>query len=268
MNLQSLKRFRVVGAIGGIFTLSLLISNFLGFVYTDAYKGMKSVYANGIGECLPAANQKDESSPFSVTAPSGQIISTVSLKAGTNCFGPYTTNGTFESSCASSGSVCTPVPNSCYQITGIGGNSVTVVKTGIGKADVCKDVSHIEVIWGDPASPTPSSSPRVSPSPSPSPSESPTPSDEPEQSPSPSPSEEPEESPTPTPEESLTPTPTPTPSPGFQLGGPPPPPDVAEGQVLGASTLGATGAFEETLFYLIFVLGAVSSGIGIKKFTS
>ena len=85
--------------------------------------------------------------------------------------------------------------------------------------------------------------------------------------------------PTPLPTPTSTPTPTPTPTPAtpteesnqgtggapFQLGGPPPPPPVT-GQVLGASVLGATGSFEENLFYLIFTLGATLASLGIMKY--
>lgn len=82
--------------------------------------------------------------------------------------------------------------------------------------------------------------------------------------------------PMPRPSESPTPTPMPTQPPAggenggtggapFQLGGPPPPPSVA-GQVLGATTLGATGNFSENLFYLIFILGATFSSWGIMKY--
>lgn len=66
------------------------------------------------------------------------------------------------------------------------------------------------------------------------PTKSPTPTETSTTSPTPTPAE--------TPEETLTPTPTSTPGGApFNFGGPPPPPDVEEGQVLGATTLGATG---------------------------
>ncbi len=40
------------------------------------------------------------------------------------------------------------------------------------------------------------------------------------------------------------------------------------GQVLGASTLGATGAAEENIFYALFALGSILSGVGVRKFVS
>ena len=53
----------------------------------------------------------------------------------------------------------------------------------------------------------------------------------------------------------------------FELGGAPPPPP-ATGQVLGATTLGATGAAEENIFFALFALGSILSGVGVRKVTS
>ena len=55
----------------------------------------------------------------------------------------------------------------------------------------------------------------------------------------------------------------------FQLGGPPPPPPAGPaGQVLGAATLGATGAAEENIFFALFALGSILAGVGVRKVTS
>jgi len=122
-----------------------------------------------------------------------------------------------------------------------------------------------------------------SPTPTPTPTEEPSP--EPSEEPSPTPTEEP--SPTPTPGDLCTNiegfqgtipdgmyvNPDSTECQAFQYGGPPPPP-TAEGQVLGAasvlgaSTLGATGAAGANLFYSLFILGSILSGVGVRKFTS
>jgi hypothetical protein len=86
------------------------------------------------------------------------------------------------------------------------------------------------------------------------------------------------ETPTPTPTSTPTPEPT-TPSCGsdehldlsgtkclkWELGGPPAPPPVTGGQVLGASTMAGTGAFEEAIFNLIFVLGSGLTALGLRK---
>ena len=85
--------------------------------------------------------------------------------------------------------------------------------------------------------------------------------------PTPTPTQRPSESPAPTP------TPTQPPAGGenggtggapFQLGGPPPPPPVT-GQVLGVSALAGTGASEDNLFGLIFILGCLVTSLGVRK---
>lgn len=51
----------------------------------------------------------------------------------------------------------------------------------------------------------------------------------------------------------------------FQLGGPPAPSDSGTGgQVLGASTLGATGG--EDFLAMIFAIGSFTSGLGVRKY--
>lgn len=110
--------------------------------------------------------------------------------------------------------------------------------------------------------------------------------------PSPSPTPEDCEGQCPTP--SATPTPEPTPTPGdlctnmdgfqgnipdgwfqintdstfcrqFQYGGAPTPPPATAGQVLGASTMAATGGFMETLYQAIMGLGGILTLKGLKK---
>ena len=51
----------------------------------------------------------------------------------------------------------------------------------------------------------------------------------------------------------------------YQFGGPPPPPPASGGQVLGATTLGATGAGEENIFLALFALGSVLAAAGVRK---
>lgn len=73
--------------------------------------------------------------------------------------------------------------------------------------------------------------------------------------------------PTATPRPTETPAPTSTPSEGgtggFQFGGPPPPSEA--GQVLGATILGKTGKVEENIFLVLFTLGTVLAGTGVRK---
>lgn len=102
----------------------------------------------------------------------------------------------------------------------------------------------------------------------------PAPPTKPEPSPPPTPPCNDPGCPTPTPSPSPTPTPTPSENGGnggtggapFQFGGPPPPGEA--GQVLGVSTLGATGAAEENIFFALFTLGSILAGVGVRKFTS
>lgn len=133
-------------------------------------------------------------------------------------------------------------------------------------------------------SPTPTPTPTSTPTPTPTPT--PFCDEEEEQC-------EPTPTPTPTPTDESTPTPTPTPEVlgdicanidgiqtsvpdglhldasgrncvAFELGGPGPSTDTS-GQVLGASTLGATGLATDNAIALIFSLGASLLGIGIRK---
>lgn len=135
--------------------------------------------------------------------------------------------------------------------------------------DIC-DCSWCD--WDCPCpspTPTPTASPTPTLSPTPTPFPTPTPTPTLEVTPTPTPTGTPSGEPSPTPTESPSPTSTPEePEIGgapFQFGGPPPPPPVT-GQVLGASVLGATGSFEENLFYLVFISGAVLTSLGIMKY--
>jgi hypothetical protein len=91
----------------------------------------------------------DESAPFSVTAPSGQTIEAVCIKAGTQEF-KTTSNGY-----VASGNVA-----QCYLVSGIGTGTVTVTKTGAGSGQNCQDISFIAAFWGEP---TPTSTATASP---------------------------------------------------------------------------------------------------------
>lgn len=119
----------------------------------------------------------------------------------------------------------------------------------------------------DEPTPTPTEEPTPTPTeePSPTPTEEPTPT--PTEEPSPTPTETQEE-PTPTPTESPTPTSTPTPtttgttsgtSTSSDPGGPAP-----QGQVLGASTLAATGKTDD----IILAFGLILTGAGLYGLTA
>ena len=54
----------------------------------------------------------------------------------------------------------------------------------------------------------------------------------------------------------------------FELGGPPPSGPSTEGQVLGASTLGATGSASEDLYFVLLSLGMILLSTGIMTYAS
>lgn len=100
---------------------------------------------------------------------------------------------------------------------------------------------------------------------------------------SPSPSATPTEEPTPTPDPTATPVEEPTPSPlscsgtqhldasgrncvDFAFGGPSGDGGSAAGQVLGATTMPATGSFAENIYLAIMSLGGLFTFKGLKKF--
>jgi hypothetical protein len=85
----------------------------------------------GLGNCLGGDATKTPDDPGDVvilTAPDGQVITTVSIKAGTPCF-TFTADGS--------------VPG-CYTVEGIGTSSVTVTRIGSGPS--CKEISHVEFL--------------------------------------------------------------------------------------------------------------------------
>jgi hypothetical protein len=85
----------------------------------------------GVGNCLGGDATKTPDDPGDVvilTAPAGQVITTVSIKAGTPCF-TFTADGS--------------VPG-CYTVEGIGTSSVTVTRIGSGPS--CKEISHVEFL--------------------------------------------------------------------------------------------------------------------------
>jgi hypothetical protein len=154
MNYQNL-RLLAKGALGiGVFLLGMY--SLFSFLSSS---NPSEVLAQGNGNCLANYNEKDEDSPFAITAPSGKVIIGLTIKSGDNCFGPYTFSGTYENS--KDGPQGALVPNSCYQIVGIGTQSVSVNKVGPGHAQVCQDISHIEVKWEDSVDPSVSPSPTV-----------------------------------------------------------------------------------------------------------
>ncbi len=177
------------------------------------------------GECSQGFVAKDEHSPFEYSG--SEIITHVEIKAGSD----QSTGGNQCTTLSQNGN------NGCYTASGLGTTNVTVSK--IGSGNTCKDISHVE-FYADPAS-TPTPTPVVTPTPTPTiivtPSTTPTPvvtvtptvtvTSTPSPVVTPTPTSEPVATPTPTSTTSSTPTPI--------VSG------IGGGQVLGASTLAATG---------------------------
>ena len=239
----------------------LLISTpiiFLALVLSLFTVGFKGVAAQSQGNCNQNADLKDESNPFSITAPEGKVITSLTIKTGqAGCLGPYTSNGTYEDDLNG--------PNACYLVSGIGTQIGSAERVGDGEGSTCQEISHIEVEWGDPQEPTPTPT-DVQPTPT---EAEPTPT---EAEPTPTEGE-------PTPTNTPGPTDTPTPTPTGQVAGtstsndpgdPSDPGDPGDpgvqGQVLGASTLAATGVKTEILYSLgLFLIGIALYGYAAPK---
>lgn len=150
--------------------------------------------AQAAGNCTDW-DGKDETAPFSITAPAGYVITSITIKSGDDCF-TYTTNGDKETDANG---------NACYRISGIGSQTGEAEKIGVGHAQVCQDISHIEASWTQTAQDTATNTPQNTPTDTATPTEENTPTD------TPTATEVTEDTPTPTatdPSEEDTPTPT------------------------------------------------------------
>src|SRR3989344_779643 len=146
------------------------------------------------------------------TAPSGQVVTGVCIKAGNDMFGDGHSdslgNGIYN---GTSG-------NPCYVVSGVGTQIVTV--TRIGSGSTCKEISHIDVYSGTIPPSTPTPTPTDDPTPTPTDRVTPTPTNTPTNTPTPTPGGgNGGNNPTPTPTNIPTTTPTPTTGGGGQ-GGP------------------------------------------------
>jgi len=82
-------------------------------------------------------------------APDGQVITAICIKSGKKMFGGSGHSGRITEDGLYGG----PHPGSnCYDVSGLGTDTVKVVKTDNGPS--CQDLSHIDIFYGD-ASPTP-----------------------------------------------------------------------------------------------------------------
>lgn len=249
---------------------------FLVFVLSVSTLSYQTIFADGgnNNECEDAQETSyvgGTENERSFTTPSGENVDGVCIKSGSGMFGDTHSeslaNGTYESG--------------CYQVTGVGTNTVTVTKLLDGSE--CKGISHLDIYYSrSQVTPTPTET--ITPTPTdrvtPTPTETITPT--PTSRVTPTPTEQitptPTETVTPTPTETITPTPTltPTPTPTGQVAGTstssdsggdpgdPGDPGQVQGQVLGASTLAATGIDSKPLF----VIGMILIGISLYGYAA
>jgi hypothetical protein len=255
--------------------LSLFLVAVILFVGLSSYSQGAPVLAHGgqNHECSDAIEVNPVNGNLATyTAPTG-TISSVCIKSGSAMFGGE--HGMFSSD---------QTYSNCYAISGIGTSTVTVTRVGSGKN--CQELSHIDVYTTTgQVNPTPTPTDTVIPTGTPTPTVTVeptvtlTPTDSVDQEPTPTPTEPigigggPNETPTPTPTPTTqlenTPTPTNSPSNNSQGGGSTTTnsnttsgdtgSSQKQGDILGVSTLAATGTGGGVLATLETVLGALST---------
>ena len=99
-------------------------------------------FSNGqkLGQCFLEGVQVEPSADGNavVSAPAGQVVSQVAVKAGTLCwFTPPEVSGTYSIAVAG-------LP--CYVVAGLGTAVATITRVGTGPS--CKDISHVEFVAG------------------------------------------------------------------------------------------------------------------------
>ncbi|OGG04409.1 hypothetical protein A2Z33_05415 [Candidatus Gottesmanbacteria bacterium RBG_16_52_11] len=129
------------------------------------------------------------------TAPLGQVVTGVCIKAGNDMFGDGHSDTLGDGSYLSG----------CYTVSGIGTQTVSVKREF--DSNTCKELSHIDVYTGSQPTPVPTPTETVTPTPTPTDSPTPTPTNTPTPNPTPT------DTPTPTPTTTDTPVPTETPTP-------------------------------------------------------
>jgi hypothetical protein len=124
-----------------ILVLSALLSaGFLAAFFGGGILNSSTALAQGggLGNCLGGDATKTPDDPGDtviLTAPAGQVITTVAIKAGVPCV-VFTMDGS----------------DGCYSVEGIGTPSVTV--TRIGSGPTCKEISHVEFLTSTAPPPT------------------------------------------------------------------------------------------------------------------
>jgi hypothetical protein len=101
--------------------------------------------------CAPGGSRVEGGDPVTeFTAPAGQVVTGVCVKAGTG-LSTFILDGA----------------GICYSVSGIGTGSVTV--TRIGEGPVCKGISHVDFYLTPQPVPTPTPTPIPTPTPTPTP---------------------------------------------------------------------------------------------------
>lgn len=124
-----------------ILVLSALLSaGFLAAFFGGGILNSSTALAQGggLGNCLGGDATKTPDDPGDtviLTAPAGQVITVVAIKAGTPCI-EFTADATIG----------------CYTVSGIGTSSVTVTRSGSGPS--CKEISHVEFLTSTAPPPT------------------------------------------------------------------------------------------------------------------
>jgi hypothetical protein len=135
-------------------TGALMTMVLLGATAAYVVAGPVAAAPGGGGTCIVGATKIDNPGDFEViTAPAGQVITQVAVKAGSaqsggGCF-LFTADGID--------------PSGCYAVSGLGTSSVTVERVGTGSA--CKGISHIEYVLGPGTTPTTPTTPTTTTSP-------------------------------------------------------------------------------------------------------
>jgi hypothetical protein len=184
--------------------LAVVVALVLGSCSSNTPSGPSTLGSSGLGtlpdtldkvDPLAATNQcgadgtKDESAPYTFTAPEGMVVSGVCVKAGT-------------------GTTALVASNRCYSVTGVGTTEGSVTQLVSDRS--CKDISYVTFYA---QVPTPTPTPTNTPTPSPTVTATPTPTNTPTATPTtaaPTPTNTP--TPTDTPRPTNTPTPSPTPT--------------------------------------------------------
>lgn len=202
-----------------------------------------SAQNNGLGDCGSGYVYKEDfkEGQTETTYNSDTEITSVIVKAGNQNQDDYDACQTLTPEIPS---------NACYTaVWSNDGYTVTVSKTGEDSPD-CKDISHVE-FYSDGEQET----------------ESPSPSSSPTTSPTSTPTDDPEATPTPTPTATPTPRPTPAPKDAGEVDYPKGNGSSSspQGQVLGASTLAATGK-QENIALALMILSIISGYVAAKEY--